>query len=33
LSLTSEPGGGTRLEVVIPLEAPESTESAEQGQT
>ena len=33
LSLTSEPGGGARLEVVIPLEAPESTESAEQGQT
>jgi two-component system, NarL family, sensor histidine kinase UhpB len=33
LSLMSEPDGGTRLDVVIPLEAPESTETAGQGQT
>jgi two-component system sensor histidine kinase UhpB len=32
-SLMSEPGGGTRLEVVIPLEAPESPEAAGQAQT
>jgi signal transduction histidine kinase len=33
LSLTSEPDGGTRLDVVIPLEAPEATETPERGQT
>jgi two-component system sensor histidine kinase UhpB len=33
LSLLSEPDGGTRLDVVIPLEALESTETAGQGQT
>ena len=33
LSLKSEPGGGTRLEVIIPLEAPELKETAGWGQT
>ena len=32
LSVMSDPGGGTRLEIVIPLEARESTEPAGQGQ-
>src|SRR5262249_38669913 len=32
-SLMSEPGGGPRLEVVIPFEAPESPEAAGQAQT
>jgi two-component system sensor histidine kinase UhpB len=33
LSLTSEPDGGTRLDVVIPLEAAESMDTAGRGQT
>ena len=33
LSLVSEPDGGTRLDVVIPLAATESTETARLGQT
>jgi two-component system sensor histidine kinase UhpB len=33
LSMMSEPGGGARLEVVIPLEAPELTETVQQERT